>query len=72
MHEGKLNAELYPYINDKPIKKLRSGDNMLSKMGNAKISSAKKTSMDHANNPRLFAFVIGGLSHHEVVGISIL
>ena len=67
MFEGKLEESDYPYVKDKPLKaKLRANNQM---QNNAK--GARKA-RDYSMNPRIFTFVVGGMSHHEVVGISLL
>ena len=64
MHLGSLDVNSYPYIKDKPIKPSRALNSAQTKIG------GKKSGIDSAHNPRLFTFVIGGMSHHEVVSIS--
>jgi len=64
MHEGKVDLNTYPYIKDKPVK-IRTN----IKIG-VQQQKSKGSAIDFANNPRLFAFIIGGISHHEIVSIS--
>jgi hypothetical protein len=49
------------------------GDPPIKKSRDRKSNAVPKTTFnlkDAASNPRTFLFVVGGLSHHEIVSIS--
>jgi hypothetical protein len=60
MHAGKLDYEQFPCVGEKP----KPSSQMMA------MTRGKNSAVDKAHNPRLFTFVIGGMSHHEVVSVS--
>ena len=71
MHSGTLNPNYYPYMGDQPEKK-KKGENAISRgaqhiTGGGRLDQAMA---DIHSNPRLFVYVTGGLSNHEVVNIA--
>jgi len=71
MHTGTLSANDYPYMGDQPEKK-KKGGNFVSRgaqhvTGGGRLDQAMA---DIHANPRLFVYVTGGLSNHEVVNIA--
>lgn len=72
MHQGILDTTEFPFMGDQPEKKRKVGDDQISRgaqliKGGGKLDAAMN---DIHNNPRLFVYVTGGLSHHEVVNIA--
>ena len=69
MHSANLDPIKYPYIGDTPQKK--RSKNQISR-GAQQIRGGKINAdvKDIYDNPRLFVFVAGGLSHYEVVSIA--
>jgi len=74
MHAGTLDSNEYPFIGEKPMRKARRGGDDFVARGAKPVSQMggkfKQSLQDVQNNPRLFVFVTGGLSHHEIVSIS--
>jgi len=70
MHSGKIDEKLYPYFKDKPKVSTRSAEFSAMQNKSRAGASKKNSAFEKAHNPRLFTFVIGGMSHHEVVSIS--
>ena len=61
-HNDELSEESFPFIGDVPKKMKKS----------RKKQKARKEDKDIASilqNPRVILFVIGGLSHHEIVNL---
>ena len=69
MHTANLDATKYPYIGDTPQKK-RSKNQVARGAQQLKGGKINVDAKDIYDNPRLFVFVAGGLSHHEVVSIA--
>ena len=72
MHNGQLDAREFPYMGEQPVKKRKTGDEFIQRgasviKGGGRLEAAMN---DIHNNPRLFVYVTGGLSHHEVVNIA--
>ena len=72
MHAGTLDPREYPFMGKQIEKKRKAGEDFVAKgaqliRGGGRIDQAKN---DIQNNPRLFVYVTGGLSHHEVVSIA--
>lgn len=73
MHVGSLDSTQFPYIGDQPvIKKSKKGQDSALKGAQVIKGGGRMEQVfsDIQNNPRLFVFVAGGLSHHEVVNIA--
>ena len=77
MLEGNLDDEKYPYEGERAPrregnKRLGRGGDTLLLNNNRKAAKAqrKKENNESATNPKMFLFVVGGLSHHELVSIS--
>ena len=62
MHVGTLDTKTYPYIGDQPRRKVA----VAQKVGGGKTLSRFA---DDSNNARIFTFIAGGMSHHEIVSI---
>ena len=72
MHQQALDPRDYPYMGDQPEKKRKAGEDFVSRgakniKGGGRLDQAMT---DIHNNPRLFVYITGGLSHHEVVNIA--
>lgn len=67
IHDHKIDTNKYPFVVPKvePVKK-----DTKSKKGANDDSLNKFDRNDVIDNPRIFVFVIGGLSHHEIVSIA--
>ncbi len=64
---GTLEQKDYPYI-DKPKQQKKTRE--VKKKGAANNLGSEFDNQDLLENPRIFVFVIGGLSHHEIVSIA--
>ena len=69
MHTSTLNSTKYPYVGEERQKK---GSKNKVERGAQQLKGGKinADAKDIYDNPRLFVFVAGGLSHHEVVSIA--
>lgn len=67
VHDGSIDTKEYPFI-DKPKQQKKVKD--VRKKGAQSNFGAEFDTQDMLENPRIFVFVFGGLSHHEVVSIS--
>jgi hypothetical protein len=70
MYTGSLDSSLYPFAGEMPKKSSRRVGDELMRGAASQQRPGAKINTDFSNNPRLFTFVMGGLSHHEIVGIS--
>jgi len=66
-HDNTVDQKLFPYI-EKPKAPKKTRD--VKKKGAQANSAAEFQQVDVLENPRIFVFVFGGLSHHEVSAIS--
>ena len=66
IHEDSIDTKEYPYI-DKPKQAKKQKD--VKKRGAANNLSAEFETQDLLENPRIFVFVFGGLTHHEMCSI---
>lgn len=64
--KNKLDANLFPFIGERPVPK-RSLDEVLR--GSVLRGGKGKIQSDMLNKPKVFVFVAGGLSHHEIVSL---
>ena len=63
MNAGTLDTQEYPFVGDQPKRRVVVGGGGATKQSKFQDSS---------NLPRLFTYVIGGLSHNEIVEIDLL
>ena len=68
LNNNDLDVSEYPYI-DKP-RPVKKNLNLQKKKGASSGNSSEFYKQDIIQNPRIFVFVYGGLSHHEVSAIS--
>ena len=68
IQDKKIDTQKYPYVVQKveQVKKAPAK----AKRGAKDDTESKFDRQDVIDNPRIFVFVIGGLSHHEIVSIS--
>lgn len=67
IHDNELSQKDYPFIDNIKMTKIRGNE---KKKGAATNEGHYKK--DILENPRIFVFVFGGLSHHEIASISTL
>lgn len=67
VHDCQLDTKDYPYI-DKP--KAKKTNNIAGKTKGAIIANGEFDKQDIMENPRIFVYVIGGLSHNEITSIA--
>jgi hypothetical protein len=71
MHNSSLDTSEYPYVEEpKSTKKKDKEQKLIKGAIDNRHDSLKKDGGSYLENPRLFAFVLGGLSHHEMCSIS--
>lgn len=77
IHTGTIDKTIYPFVEppkeskkdknkDKDKKKAKGGFNPMS-FGD---SGQKDDGQNILENPRIFVFVVGGISHHEICSIA--
>jgi len=66
INERRLDVGKYPYV-EKPVE---TGKKVNSKVKRGANEESKLERQDVIDNPRIFVFMIGGLSHHEIVSIA--
>lgn len=68
MYAEKMDPTIYPFVGDMPKKKtlIKEGQNINR---GASKGPQRNRFADMTSNPRLFTFIIGGMSHHEIVSI---
>lgn len=68
VHDGTIDTKRFPFLKEKTqTKKQGKGD---SRRKGASNFGSEFDRQDVVENPRIFVFVIGGLSHHEIVSIA--
>lgn len=78
MHNQKTDQEKFPYVEQpKLMKDKKSLESKKTAKGATTFTSygagqAKDEGQSKLENPRLFIYVIGGLSHHEICSVACL
>lgn len=71
MHNGTVDHKLYPYVEQPKEQKSKKDDIKKAQKG-AKLLTATADAASALENPRLFVYTIGGLSHHEICQAAVL
>lgn len=68
MHNGTLDQKAFPYVEEP--KNAGKKEEKKNQKGAATLGLAAESSS--IENPRLFVYVVGGLSHHEICSTAVL
>lgn len=61
--DGTIDVEAFPFIGEAPKRRV-----VVGKGG----SAAQNRHLDASNTPRIFTYIVGGMSHNEIVEIDLL
>ena len=73
MHDQTLDVKEFPFVEEPKTasKKKGDGSRVIRGAGKDNHNKFRKSDVDnYLENSRLFAFVFGGLSHHEICSVS--
>ena len=68
MHTGKTDKQEYPYV--EPPKEVKKSKEKKTNKGAFELGMQINAQEDMLENPRLFFYVIGGLTHHEMCSVA--
>jgi hypothetical protein len=70
LHENDLDPKEFPFIDAVKSKKINVTNTKRKKGANERNGTAEFDKADASENPRIFTFILGGMSHNEVVSIA--
>lgn len=68
IHDNTIDTKRYPLVVERYITK--KGPSVSVKKRGAAVAESEFERQDALEMPRIFTFIIGGLSHHEIVSIA--
>jgi Sec1 family len=70
VHDGSIDTKKFPLVVEKASGKKGSKDSAASRRKGAASVGSEFDRQDVLENPRIFVFIIGGISHHEIVSLA--